>query len=254
MRAPTRRVSRAATWARRLGTFAAILGIVAIAAHRLGPSEGLPGVAVAGVVLATAGSAVLLAVFALAAIWRSGDDGAGAAFVGLVWGAATLVPMMPAVVGAASFPSLSQVTTDLADPPAFVWAARERPPGANDPDRLDPDQAALQGEAYPTIVPLRVDAPAAEAYQMALALVAERRWRVLDRRAPQNRIPGRIEAVARTQVYGFRDDIVIRVTPLGADARIDMRSASRFGHHDFGENARRVIAFMTELRDRIADR
>lgn len=254
MRAPTRRVSRAAIWARRLGTFAVILGVVAIAAHRLGPSDGLPGIAVAAVVLSVGVSAVGLAVVALLAIWRSGDGGVAAALSGLVWGAVVLVPAIPSAIGAARFPALTQVTTDFDDPPAFVWTARLRPPGANDPDRLDPDQSRLQSDAYPTIVPLRVDIPASEAYQMAMRLLVERGWRVVDRRPPQSRIPGRIEAVARTQVYGFRDDVVVRVTPIGAEARVDMRSASRFGGHDFGENARRVIAYMTELRERIADR
>ena len=85
-------------------------------------------------------------------------------------------------------------------------------------------------------------------------MMERRRWSVLDRRPPQARTPGRIEATARTALFGFPDDVVVRITPLGQESRIDMRSASRFGAHDFGSNAQRVTAFMTELRDRALER
>ena len=43
-------------------------------------------------------------------------------------------------------------------------------------------------------------------------MVNKRRWLVLDAREPQpNRRDGRIEAVARTPIMGFRDDVVIRI-------------------------------------------
>ena len=41
---------------------------------------------------------------------------------------------------------------------------------------------------------------------------------------------------------GFRDDVVIRISPLGKGTRVDVRSASRFGTHDFGANASRIRA------------
>ena len=47
------------------------------------------------------------------------------------------------------------------------------------------------------------------AYDAALAVVNKRRWRVVDARAPQaGRREGHIEAVARTPIMGFRDDVV----------------------------------------------
>src|SRR5437879_5918706 len=59
---------------------------------------------------------------------------------------------------------------------------------------------------------------------------------------------GRIEATATTRWFGFKDDIVIRVTPRGADsAVVDMRSKSRVGKSDVGANASRIRTYLAAL-------
>ncbi|MGC2643653.1 MAG: DUF1499 domain-containing protein, partial [Pseudolabrys sp.] len=63
---------------------------------------------------------------------------------------------------------------------------------------------------------------------------------------------GVIETVARSPIMGFRDDVVIRVTPIGQGARIDMRSASRFGDHDLGANASRVRSLLEDIDDAVS--
>jgi hypothetical protein len=84
-----------------------------------------------------------------------------------------------------------------------------------------------------------------------MAVATKRKWLLVDTRAPgPGRPAGVIEAVARTPIMGFRDDVVIRVSPQGADAaRVDVRSASRFGSHDFGANASRVRALLEDIDD-----
>jgi Protein of unknown function (DUF1499) len=52
-------------------------------------------------------------------------------------------------------------------------------------------------------------------------------------------------------VVGFTDDIVIRVEGSVNRSRIDVRSASRHGQHDLGQNATRVRRFLAELQSRI---
>jgi uncharacterized protein (DUF1499 family) len=59
---------------------------------------------------------------------------------------------------------------------------------------------------------------------------------------------GRIEAVATTRVFGFEDDVVIRVRARGSAARVDLRSRSRFGQGDLGANAARIRAFGAAFR------
>ena len=60
---------------------------------------------------------------------------------------------------------------------------------------------------------------------------------------------GRIEAVARTPIMGFREDVSIRVTPDGEDSRVDIRSASRYFESDLGSNAARVLKLIDTLEE-----
>ena len=59
---------------------------------------------------------------------------------------------------------------------------------------------------------------------------------------------GRLEAVATTKWLKLVSDVVVRIKPEGSGARIDVRSISRTGIRDLGENCRRV----TRLRVAIA--
>ena len=80
----------------------------------------------------------------------------------------------------------------------------------------------------------------------------KRKWRIVDDRPPQPpRRDGRIEAVARTPIMGFRDDVVVRVRRDDDGARIDVRSASRYGRHDFGTNAARIRSLLEDIDDRL---
>ena len=85
-------------------------------------------------------------------------------------------------------------------------------------------------------------------------MITKRKWRIVDARAPQvGRRDGRIEAVARTPILGFRDDVVVRMRSDPDGARVDIRSTSRYGRHDFGTNASRVTALSEEIDDAVGD-
>jgi uncharacterized protein (DUF1499 family) len=58
---------------------------------------------------------------------------------------------------------------------------------------------------------------------------------------------GRIEAIDRTFLLRIPDDITVRIRPRADGARIDVRSASRIGNHDLGENARRIRRYLDEV-------
>ena len=81
-----------------------------------------------------------------------------------------------------------------------------------------------------------------------LALVNKRKWLVIDERPPQPpRRDGRIEAVARTPIMGFREDVSIRITPDGEGSRVDIRSSSRYFESDLGSNAARVTKLIEDI-------
>lgn len=60
---------------------------------------------------------------------------------------------------------------------------------------------------------------------------------------------GRIEAVARTPVMGFREDVSIRIVPDAEGSRVDVRSSSRYFEHDLGSNAARIIKFSEDMNE-----
>ena len=130
--------------------------------------------------------------------------------------------------------------------------ARLRPRDAHSVNYAGLYAAEQQRAAYPDIGPLGTNATAPNAYEAVLAVVNKRRWRVVDARAPQaGRREGHIEAVARTPIMGFRDDVVVRIRAEPDGARIDARSSSRYGTFDFGTNAARLRSLFNEIEDAI---
>ena len=61
---------------------------------------------------------------------------------------------------------------------------------------------------------------------------------------------GQIEAIARSRLFGFEDEVAIRVTETDTGTRIDMRSRSRLGQIDRGANARRIEVVLADLQTR----
>jgi uncharacterized protein (DUF1499 family) len=60
--------------------------------------------------------------------------------------------------------------------------------------------------------------------------------------------PLRIEVTDTTSWFGFKDDVVVRLTPAPVGCRIDFRSVSRMGQSDVGSNARRIKAYIARLK------
>lgn len=56
-----------------------------------------------------------------------------------------------------------------------------------------------------------------------------------------------LQAVARTRVLRFKDDVTIRVRRRDGASEVAVRSRSRVGKGDFGQNARNIRAFQGEL-------
>ncbi|MEE9315164.1 MAG: DUF1499 domain-containing protein [Rhizobiaceae bacterium] len=56
-----------------------------------------------------------------------------------------------------------------------------------------------------------------------------------------------VEAVATSFLFGFESDVVIRLVEEEDGTLVDMRSTSRWGPHDLGSNAKRILTFMKEL-------
>jgi uncharacterized protein (DUF1499 family) len=105
-----------------------------------------------------------------------------------------------------------------------------------------------QRPAYADLRPLVLDMEAEPAFRLVLEAVQKLRWRIIEQNAPGGRSgQGRIEAVAESMLLRFEDDITIRLRPTPAGTRVDIRSASRIGRHDFGKNAARIRRLAEEI-------
>ncbi|MFP5405109.1 MAG: DUF1499 domain-containing protein [Gammaproteobacteria bacterium] len=195
-----------------------------------------------GATIAAAAALGGLAAIILAAL-RGPRGALGVGVVALAVSLAALGPPAWLAYRAKSLPAIHDVTTDTANPPRFVAVLPLRKGATNSTD-YSADTAARQKQGYPDIVPAMLDVPADKALQLAERAALAMGWSIVAV-APQD---GRIEATATTPLFGFKDDIVVRVTPEGGGSRVDVRSLSRVGRSDFGVNADRIRAFMKQLQ------
>ncbi len=70
------------------------------------------------------------------------------------------------------------------------------------------------------------------------------RWELLG--SGSGRAGSEVRAVHRTHL-GFKDDVTVRIRREGGRTRVSVRSKSRVGAWDFGQNARNVRELVAEL-------
>lgn len=193
-------------------------------------------------------AAAIVSLLGLAALAVTRSAGHGRAFVsaglGLILGTVVAVVPWNWRQTARRVPPIHDITTDIENPPAFVAILPLRANAPNPVEYGGPEIAAQQKAAYPDIVPLVLDVPPPQAFERALAAAREMEWEIVDATAAE----GTMEATATTFWFGFKDDVVIRITPADGGSRIDVRSVSRVGRSDLGTNARRIRGYLARLR------
>lgn len=242
-------VSSLATWARNLAVFAVVAVVVSIIIVRFDFLEMKPALATFFGGLAISALSILFGLAGFAAIWQNGSRGMARILLAfLIDGAILAYPAYQALLYR-KLPAIHDITTDPIDPPRFDALSRLRTgDGTNTAVYAGLYSAEQQRQFYPDIEPIELEIPVDRAYAIARQLVIKRKWTVIDEREPQPpRRMGRIEAVARTPIMGFREDVSIRVVPDGDDSRVDIRSASRYFESDLGSNAARVTKFIDDL-------
>lgn len=142
-----------------------------------------------------------------------------------------------------ALPPIHDISTDLDDPPAFVAVLPLRAAAPNPAAYSGASAAAAQRRAYPHLKPHRMELSPAEAFARAEAAVKGLGWEIV----AQEPAEGRIEATVSSFLFGFKDDVVIRVRPDGIGTVVDVRSKSRLGRGDLGANAARIDRFLARL-------
>ncbi|GMO31585.1 DUF1499 domain-containing protein [Bradyrhizobium sp. TM233] len=242
-------VSSLASWARNLAVFAVVAVVVSIIIVRFDFLEPKPALATFFGGLAISGLSILFGLAGFAAIWQNGSRGMARILLAFLIDGAILAYPAYLALQYRKLPAIYDITTDPIDPPRFEALARLRTgEGTNTAVYAGLYSAEQQRHFYPDIEPVELEISVDRAYAIALQLVNKRKWIVIDERAPQPpRRVGRIEAVARTPIMGFREDISMRFVADGDDSRVDIRSASRNFDSDLGSNAARVKKFIDDL-------
>ena len=166
----------------------------------------------------------------------------------LVAVAISLIPMIamgPPIAKVRSVPPIHDISTDGLNPPTFDVVIGLRAEAPNDLEYgSEQDSAAalakLQQAAYPQIVTLESDLSVPEAVAQAALVLAQQGLEVVNVDVDN----GRVEAVATTFWFGFKDDLVVRIQPTHTGSKIDVRSVSRVGQSDLGANAARIAKFL----------
>jgi uncharacterized protein (DUF1499 family) len=184
-------------------------------------------------------------VFALTATGRARGLRAGPALLGLLLGAAAFGYPSAFRAKARSVPPIHDISTDLERPPPFVAVLPLRAGAPNPAEYGGADVARQQREAYPDLKPLALPLPRAEAFTRVAEAARAEGWEVVAA-VPEE---GRLEATDTTPWWGFKDDVVVRVSEAGPGASVvDVRSVSRVGRSDVGKNAERIRSFLGRVR------
>jgi hypothetical protein len=261
-------VSRLAIWSRRIALFSLAATFIAIIIVRSGALDIVPALSTLAGALLLAVIAILLAFGAGIFIWRDGLGGLRQAVSAVLIGLALIA--YPAYLGmrAHQLPAIYDVTTDPIDPPQFDAIARLRPRDANPVAYQGLYAAEQQKVAYPDIEPYDTSVAPQRVFDVAMKVITKRRWRIVDARPPRESDAGAgidpratqqasardgiIEAVARSMILGFPEDVVVRIRPTSDGTRIDVRSASRYGRNDLGSNAARISDLISDIDDILA--
>ncbi|MEF2070479.1 DUF1499 domain-containing protein [Consotaella aegiceratis] len=281
----TRRL-RAAGWAWRLATFSLILLPVTILLYRLGVVELNALFMLLGLTGGLAALALLLSLLVLQRVWRKGDHGGGRAVSALLLALLVLAPFVLAAalweanprvnwavtgeeeavpVGTIQARALGEIrTTGTASPDQTLSGRRFRASAAQintvARDVLDAKGWSVESVIAGAPVPPE---PASEALPNDLQDGAAAGGTALteDDEAqgpapdPASRPDAQdyvITAVARSPVFAFPSEIVIRIHEVADETRVEMRSTSLTLPYDLGQNARFIRGFLTQLDDAAA--
>lgn len=230
--------------------YAAIFGV-----HRLDELETPLAMNISGIAIAVALFALVLGITAMINIWNEGYAGTGKALSGVLLSVLVLAGplwLMPSIL---TLPRIHEVTTDPRNPPRFDKIASLRLGENVNPPAYQRNTAELQNTAYPDLQPLPINRPVDAAFSAVRDAVKNLSWRIVSEVAPSgSQQAGVIEATHQSLVFGFRDDVAIRVSPMPAGGtRIDVRASARYGNHDMGRNATLVRTLFTEVKTRLAE-
>lgn len=244
--------STGARISRRMGIMAVLVGALSILAHRTTMVS--TDVMVYSVLLGTLLGLLALSfgLIAVGRLWIRGGTGASSAFFGVIYGLLALVPICAFASNAILFSSLTDISTDLDDPPQFVFSHGQ-------PQALQIDlpsgftrasEQVSQRDAFPDIVSRRYRIAPAELHAAALEVAERSGWKIVFELSPDLLdAPTALQVETETPILGLPEDMVVRIRPDAVGALLDVRSVSRLALQGLTGNAKRVRGFFSDMDD-----
>lgn len=271
-----RKWSASARWCERIAALAIPYFVLAILLHRTAQISPPQAYWLMGGGLVLLLLSLVLGVHAFFDLWYSGRKGGKATLRGLLMTMLMLLPYLWFGYLGIVRPPVSDVSTDTVSPPAFRDAARlreqNRALGMNTLANYDEFHAETIRASYPGLASRRYNAGAERVLGAVRALIADRSWQLVsvyglpsDSPAEESEeevdtatdgepvlegeIPGDIvvEAVSKSLVFGFPQDIAVEIISEAESTLVDMRASTRWGRHDFGRNAEIIREFLQDL-------
>ena len=238
--APRSRLGRVSTWLGRLSVIAVLIGATLAHFELTAP---LTGFAVFGVGLLLAVLSVFIGLAALA-FAPSGTRG------GILGGMLPGVIVVLAVAVASGIgqgpPRINDITTDTADPPAFVHAQTLPENVGRDMAYPGESFAQQQRAGYGEIAPAQLALPPDESFRRVAAAARSIDGWVITREDQNARA---VEGYDTSRLFRFKDDFVIVVRDANGQSVVQMRSKSRNGQGDIGTNAKRIRMFLARVQE-----
>lgn len=187
-------------------------------------------------------------------IMRRNTERASAARMAALIAFIPIIGIGSQVYTAKNVPFIHNISTDTVNPPAFnkVVSLRSSEHNAHVykgdsviDNATGQTLAQLQKAAYPNVTTLVSELTKDQVHAKAKSIAQDLGWELVSSDVDA----GIIEATETTLIWGFKDDVVVRITEVADNkTAIDLHSVSRIGGSDLGVNAKRIEAFLGKFK------
>jgi len=277
------RRSKAAIWCLRLAVFLIPFFALVILLYRFAKIDTVQMFILIAFGVLIALLSLVFAFKAISELWTKGYRGGSQVVRGMIITLLVLMPFGYMAFLALQFPLANDVSTDMINPPEYINAIELRASNADkgmNPVIVYNDEYSKQIIlAYPRLQSRRYPAGPERVLEAARIIIDDNEWLLTgsqgipelksnsetentteladnntetdEEEALEDNIETPddiyIEVLERTLVFGFENDIVIRIISEDRNTLVDVRSSARWGKHDFGYNAKLIESFLQQL-------
>ena len=278
------RRSKAAIWCLRLAVFLVPFFILVILLYRFAKIDAVQMFILIAFGLLIALLSLVFAFKAISELWTKGYRGGSQVVRGMIITLLVLMPFGYQAFLALQYPLANDVSTDMLTPPEYINAIAVRSSnadkGMNPVIEYDEEYSKKMILAYPKLQSRRYPAGPERVLEAVRTIVDDNEWLLTGSQGiPELKNNAEsentteladnntetptgeeqieenietpddiyIEVLERTFVFGFENDVVIRIVSEDRNTLVDVRSSARWGKHDFGYNAKLIESFLQQL-------